>query len=109
MDGIFFAGHWKDTAQTTNCAYFFFFFFGKFTSTSNIFVVPLFWKSFRMIQQKIQNNVTNLFTNSRAEQLPVVKRTSLLRMLAGKHERKENLNTKACTLLEITCEQSILI
>ena len=26
MDGIFFAGHWKDTAQTTNCAYFFFFF-----------------------------------------------------------------------------------
>ena len=68
---------------------FFCVFFGKFTSTSNIFVVPLFWKSFRMIQQKIQNNVTNLFTNSSAEQLPVVKRTSLLRMLAGKHERKE--------------------
>lgn len=107
MDGIFFDGHWKDTAQTTNCAYIIF--FGKFTSTSNIFVVPLFWKLFRMIQQNIQNNATNLFTNSRAEQLPVVKRTSLLRMLAGKHERKENLNTKACTLLEITCERSILI
>ena len=77
MDGIFFDGHWKDTAQTTNCAYIF---FCKFTSTSNIFVVPLFWKLFRMIQQNIQNNATNLFTNSRAEQLPVVKRTSLLRI-----------------------------
>ena len=36
------------------------FFFRKFTNTSNIFVVPLFWKLFRMIQQKIQNNATNL-------------------------------------------------
>ena len=55
---VFFAGHWKDTAQTTNCAYMFF--FRKFTNTSNIFVVPLFWKLFRMLQQKIQNIATNL-------------------------------------------------